>query len=271
MVSKKMVDMNRKCPTGIPGLDELIEGGLPRKRSVLVSGKCGTGKTIFGIQFLYNGIVKYNEPGILVALEQDPKELRQDMKGLGFDLQEHERDGKLIIIDTGLSRMELDIEGKSKEKSDKFEIPEGSISLFPDELTMDKLLEIITEKADEINAKRIVIDSLPALDFLVRDRATDIKYVMRQMILAMNYRLKLIGLTSLLITEIPWSDGISPHGIESYVTDGVIVLSTVRKGNVRENTIEIIKMRDTKHERKIVPFAIDRGIRVFPHEEVFLD
>lgn len=265
-----MVDMNKKCPTGIPGLDELIEGGLPRKRSILVSGKCGTGKTIFGIQFLYNGIVKYNEPGVLVALEQDPKELRQDMKGLGFDLQEHERNGKLVIIDTGLSRMELDIESKSKQKSNKFEIPKGSISLLPDEIAMDKLLEIITKKAGDINAKRIVIDSIPALDFLVKDRTRDIKYVIRQMILAMNYRLKIIGLTSLLITEIPWSDGISPHGIESYVTDGVIVLSTIRRGNVRENAVEIIKMRDTKHERKIVPFTIDKGIRVFPHEEVFL-
>ncbi|MBU4266966.1 MAG: circadian clock protein KaiC, partial [Candidatus Altiarchaeota archaeon] len=60
-----------RCPTGIPGLDEVISGGFPRGRTILLTGACGTGKTIFGIQYLFNGITKYNEPGVLVLLEQN--------------------------------------------------------------------------------------------------------------------------------------------------------------------------------------------------------
>ncbi len=86
-----------RCPTGISGLDELMGGGLPMGRNILLSGACGTGKTTFAIEFLYNGIVKYNEPGILVTMEQNPQEVRQDMLKYGFDLEKLEKDGKLVI------------------------------------------------------------------------------------------------------------------------------------------------------------------------------
>lgn len=242
-----MVDLNKKCPTGIPGLDELLDGGFPRRRSILLSGSCGTGKTIFGVQYLYNGILQYNEPGILVTLEQNPKELKQDMLNFGFDLQKLENEGKLIIIDASLSRAGIRITSPESVISN-FEIPEGSTSLLPDEFNIERILEIIVSKAKWINAKRVVIDSLPALDFLVKGQDGGLRHMIRQMILAINYRLKANGLTSLLITETPETDGISAHDVESYVVDGVIILTVNEALDMR--TIKIRKMRQTEHSLK---------------------
>lgn len=240
-----MVDMSKKCPTGIPGLDELIEGGFPRGRSILLSGTCGTGKTTFAIQFLYNGVVQYDEHGIFVSLEQDPKEMKQDMLRFGFDLQKLENEGKLVIIDTSLARI-----GTSKPgviptaQITSIGQPSGSISLLPDEFNIDRILEMIISRAKSIGAKRVVIDSLPALDFLIKDHR-EMRYIIRQLVLAVNYRLKAAGLTTLLITEILEDGGLSAHGVESYVADGTIVL-TLNEA-IDSRTIKIRKMRQTEH------------------------
>jgi len=94
-----MVDLNERCPTGIYGLDELREGGYPRGRTVLVSGSCGTAKSTFGVQFLYNGIVQHKEPGILITLEESAKKLKKDMLRFGFDFDKEEKSGNLIVVD----------------------------------------------------------------------------------------------------------------------------------------------------------------------------
>jgi KaiC/GvpD/RAD55 family RecA-like ATPase len=255
-----MVDMNKRCPTGIAGLDDLLEGGYPRGRSILLSGTCGTGKTTFAVQFLYNGIVQHNEPGILVSLEQDPAELKQDMANFGFDLKKQEDEGKLVIVDASLSRIGVTKISTEPIPSPITGQPEGSMSLLPDEFNMERILEIIISKAKKTGAKRVVFDSIPALDFLIRDH-TDMKYTIRQMLLAVNYRLKAAGLTTLLITEIPEGGGLSAHGVESYVADGTIVLTVNEALDGR--TLKIRKMRQTKHSLK--PIAIeftDKGIGV---------
>lgn len=261
-----MVDPNKKCPTGIPGMDELLDGGFPRRRSILLSGSCGTGKTIFGVQFLYNGILQYNEPGILVTLEQDPKELKQDMMNFGFDLQKLENEGKLAIIDASLSRVGIRVISPDPVISN-FEIPEGSTSLLPDEFNIERILEIIISKANRISAKRVVIDSLPALDFLVKGKDGGLRHIIRQMILAINYRLKANNLTSLLITETPETDGISAHDVENYVVDGVIILTLNEALNMR--TVRIKKMRQTKHNLKprTIVFT-DKGLEVWVRDEI---
>jgi KaiC/GvpD/RAD55 family RecA-like ATPase len=242
-----MVDLNSKCPTGIPGLDELLGGGFPRARSILLSGSCGTGKTTFAVQFLYNGVVQYNEPGIMISLEQDPKELKQDMMSFGFDLSKLEREGKLAIVDTSISRVGLASLGGSSDSDDSIGLPEGSMSLLPDEFNIKKILEIVVDKAEKIGAKRIVFDSIPALDFLIRDHG-DMKYAVRQVLLALNYRLKMAGLTTLLITETAEDGALSAHGVESYVADGAILLSINEALDNR--TMKIRKMRQTVHSLK---------------------
>ncbi|HEX54670.1 MAG: ATPase [Candidatus Altiarchaeales archaeon] len=258
-----MVNLEERCPTGIHGLDKYLNGGFPRNRSILIAGSCGTGKTIFGVQFLYNGIVQYNEPGILVSLEQDPKELKQDMLKFGFDLEKVENEGKLIIIDASLSRFGIKPPGGSASISPQIAQPPGSMSLLPDEFNIERILEIVVSKSKRIEAKRVVIDSLPALDFMLREKNMDIKHLTRQLILSINYRLKLEGLTVLLITEIPEEkEALSAHGVESYVTDGVIVMKLHESLDSR--VMQIRKMRQTKHSLRQLNFEItDRGIEIY--------
>ena len=91
--------MLERCPTGIPGFDELCGGGLIRDRSYLISGPSGSGKTIFAMQFLYNGAKEYNEPGIFIATEERPQNLRENFSVFGWDLEKLEEENMLAIID----------------------------------------------------------------------------------------------------------------------------------------------------------------------------
>jgi len=243
--------MEDRCQTGIPGLDSLIDGGLPRSRSILLSGTCGTGKTVFGVQFLVNGITQYNEPGIFLTLEQSAEELRKDMLGFGINLKKLEDTGKLVIIDTSLSRV-----GIKNYIASVPTIPQGSFSLLPDEFDMNKVIDLTIQAAETIKAKRLVIDSLPALDYLIKE-TNDV----RRVLINMNYALKKSDLTALIITESLEEDGISRHQVEEYIADGVIILRTNEALDTR--TLKIRKMRLTKHSLKPLTFDItENGITI---------
>src|SRR3989338_4362172 len=95
----------KRVPTGIVGLDELLEGGFPEGRAILLSGGCGTGKTIFCTQYIHNGAKKYNEPGIYVTLDERPDLIREDMLRFGWDLHEHEEKNLLQIIDGSIAKI----------------------------------------------------------------------------------------------------------------------------------------------------------------------
>jgi len=240
-----------RCPTGIPGLDSLIDGGLPRNRSILLSGTCGTGKTVFGTQFLVGGIQQYNEPGVFLTLEQSAEELRKDMLGFGIDLKKLEDEEKLVIIDTSLSRV-----GIKNYIASVPTIPKGSFSLLPDEFDMNKVIDLTVQAAQNIGAKRLVIDSLPALDYLIKE-TNDV----RRVLINMNYALKKSDLTALIITESLEEDGISRHQVEEYISDGVIILRTNEALDTR--TIKIRKMRLTKHSLKPLTFELtNNGLQV---------
>src|SRR5215467_10513211 len=86
-----------KAPTGIAGLDEITRGGLPRGRPTLVCGSAGCGKTLLGIEFLTRGATEYGEPGVLMAFEETPEELAQNVRSLGFDLDELAQQNKLVV------------------------------------------------------------------------------------------------------------------------------------------------------------------------------
>jgi len=227
-----MVDLNERCSTGIKGLDELIEGGFPRGRTILVSGSCGTGKSTVGVQFLYNGIALHNEPGILISLEESTKELKKDMLRFGFDLEGEEKSGNLILI------------GKKKA--------------IPEVMGLD---DIVASSMEEINAKRLVIDSLGALNFFMIEEEK-----MRSNLLSLSERVKEAGLTTLLISERPKNEeAISLHGIESYILDGVIMLTIHPALDARK--LEIRKMRGTKHTLRSMDFEFtENGIEIISDE-----
>lgn len=248
---------SERCPTGIPGFDELINGGFVRGRTILLKGACGTGKTIFGLQFLYNGIIKYNEPGVLLLLEQNVQHLRRDMLQFGWDLNEVESIGKLVIIDASLSKFNLTDINIPRPPHDR------SFSLTSMEIIETKeIVDILVDTAKEINAKRVVIDSLPALDNLVKNKDS-----VRDVLLNINYRLQSVGLTSIIIDDLLER---REKGVEEYVTDGVILLEYKTTGPEIGRYLTIEKMRGTPHSESIHPIRLreDIGIEVLGIEEV---
>ena len=246
-----------RCPSGIPGLDKLLNGGFPRGRTILVSGNCGTGKTILATQFVYNGAAKYGEPGIIVILEQDPNEFKKDMGVFNFDIQKFEKEGKLIVVNASLSSIELQDFFNTREA-----VPKSSFSLLPGEDKLDKITDIIIKAAEKIGAKRVSIDSIAALDFMLEDKTK-----VRKTLLNMNYRLKKAGLTTIIVADA--TRGVSTQGIEEFIMDGVITLHYETTGADIGRHMVIGKMRSTAHSENIhtIRFVKGKGIEITDLDE----
>ncbi|MBU2100904.1 ATPase [Candidatus Micrarchaeota archaeon] len=243
----------KRVKTGITGLDELIEGGFPEKRTILVSGACGTGKTIFSMQYIYNGAVKFNEPGIYVTLDERPELIREDVMRFGWDLRKLEEKKLLSIIDGSVARIGM-------PSDEEFSLPMTGFDL-------DKLLLEIMRVTKRIGAKRAVIDSIPALGFNFENENET-----RKAILKLSYMLMRIGVTSIMTSEI--QEGAAKFGrydVEEYVVDGVIVLHYSGIGGGGTNrTVHIRKMRSTKHSEDLHPLTITKtGMKVHGIEEAY--
>ncbi|MEM2809963.1 MAG: ATPase domain-containing protein, partial [Candidatus Methanomethylicia archaeon] len=140
--------MVERVKTGIPGLDEILKGGVPRRNVILLAGGPGTGKTIMGQQFLYYGL-KIGEPGIYVALEEHPVQVRINMQQFDWDVKEYEEQGKFAIIDAFTAGI-----GEAA-KREKYVVPS------PDDFPT--LTDLIRQAIRDINAKRVVVDSVTTL------------------------------------------------------------------------------------------------------------
>ena len=242
--------MNNRVPTGIPGFDELCEGGLINNRTYLVSGTSGTGKTNFAFQFLYSGIVQYNENGVFIATEERPEQIRENLLRFGWDVRALEDDGRLAIIDAC---------------STKIGIPSQERYVDARPFDMRALLDQIIAIQDVINAKRAVIDSSTSIGFYLQDPAK-----IRIELLKLSITLEILGLTSIMTCEIIDDDLYSRFGVENFVTEGTIMLYNKRRENVRVRSMEIFKMRGSDHSKNIHPYEItSEGIVIHPHEEVY--
>ncbi len=227
--------MDDRCPTGISGFDRLVGGGLPRGRTILLNGSCGTGKTIFATQFLHNGVIELGEPGIYVMLEQDAEEFKEDMRSIGLDISKLEEGGKLIIINAKLT---------GEKGRDFLELKSDTHDISPDMASIEKITEIIEEAAGKINARRAVLDSLSSMTMSFEDDRS-----LRRLILDLNYRLKKMGLTTLIISDEIAGD--ITEAAEKYVVDGVVTLRYVTVGPDPGRTLIIDKMRRTRHSENI--------------------
>ncbi len=243
--------MLRRIPTGINGLDELIEGGLPEARSYLISGATGTGKSIFCTQFVYNGAVQYKEPGVYVTLDERPNLLREDMLTLGWDLRKLEDENMLEMIDGSVAKIGL-------PSDEQFAMPTG--------FDLDKLLLEIMRTTRRMGAKRLVIDSLPALGINYENQNE-----VRKAILKISYMLERTGVTSLLVSEIKEGDNsFGKFGVEEYVVDGVFVLHYLGLGTQSNRTLHIRKLRATHHSEELHPIEIARnGMTIKKTQELY--
>ncbi|MEM0475632.1 MAG: ATPase domain-containing protein [Candidatus Norongarragalinales archaeon] len=246
-----------RVATGIPGLDALIEGGFPRGRTILVSGGCGTGKSIFGMQYLYRGLVDYEEPGVFVTFDEMPSKIREDMLKFGWSLKELEKNDLLAILDATSAKA-----GTASEEEH---------ALTPGKMDFDTVLLEVLNVCRKTSAKRLVIDSIPAMG-LHSDSLTET----RRNILKLAYVLNRTGLTTILTTETPESAvgsgamHLSRYGVEEYIADGVILLSTLAIGSQVNRALYVRKMRGTKHDMGVHPMEItEKGIVVKKMEDVF--
>lgn len=241
--------MNR-IKTGITGLDKLIEGGFPQSRTLLVTGGCGTGKTILSMQFVYMGALKYNEPGIYVTLDEMPNLIREDVARFGWDVKKLEEENMLSIIDASIAKIGVPSE-------EEFAMPATGFDL-------DKLLLEIMRVKKKIGAKRVVIDSIPALGMNFQNE-NDV----RNAILRVAYVLNRLKTTSILISEVGEGENkFGKYGVEEFVVDAVIVLHYMGVGAQSNRTLHIRKMRSTNHSEYLHPLKIsEKGITIHDVDE----
>ncbi|MFW9806731.1 MAG: ATPase domain-containing protein [Candidatus Thorarchaeota archaeon] len=236
-----------RVKTGIPGLDDLIEGGFPRGDTILVAGKAGTGKSILATQFIYKGATEYNEPGVLVTLEEPPHLIKRNMIRFGMDLEKLEKEKKIAIVDLSPSK----------------EITPVTIGEYPS-FDLSGLEAIILNHVRKLGAKRIVLDTLSIMAYKFKSRD-----ILREEFFKLTANLTRTGCTLLLTSEIPAQDhGLGVFDIEAFLASGVIVLYNEKISDTsRSRSIEVLKLRGSKHSSRIHSMRItEEGIRVWPGE-----
>lgn len=248
--------MSRRVATGIQGLDELISGGFPDGRVILVVGGPGTGKTILASQFLYNGIYAHNDNGIFVSLDEGKNHYYSEMANFGWDFKKAEEEGKFVFIDaTRMSRAALLREKLYGETS----------KLRGKQLPVDKLIEDLEEKAHQINAKRVVLDTLATLFYRFLDPVER-----RVAVVDLLESLSELGITTIITTELNRLSLDRNVSIEEYMAHGVIMMQTLFSEGVTSRVLQVEKMRGAKISANLVPYTIDKnGIEVFPDVALF--
>jgi KaiC/GvpD/RAD55 family RecA-like ATPase len=251
------INLSEHLPTGVEGLDELISGGFPRGRVILVLGGPGTGKTILASQFLYNGISQYGENAIFVSLDENKNHYYSEMLKFGWDFKKAEEEGKFTFIDaTRLSRVAI-----LKEKM----LKEETSSLRGKELQIDRLVEELQAKIQQIGAKRVVLDTLASLFYRFLDPIER-----RTASIDLIESLSDIGVTAVVTTELSYL-GLERNLMdEEFLVHGVIMMQTLFHGGTTTRALQVEKMRGANINPNLVPYTIDKnGIEVFPAMSVF--
>ena len=249
--------MTENIVTGIQGLDELIGGGIPKERVILVIGGPGTGKTIFAAQFLYKGIKDHKENGIFVSLDEAKEHFYREMQQFGWDFQKAEEDRKFAFIEaTRISRVSM-----LKEKLYK----EETKSLQGKHFSIDKLLEELQDKIQAVKPGRVVVDTLAALFYRFPDPVER-----RTATVELIESLSDLPVTSIITTELGHL-GLERSAVEEeYLVHGVVMMQTLFSGGTTTRAIQVEKMRGAKVNPNLVPYSIDRnGIEVYPNMPLF--
>ncbi|MEM3407922.1 MAG: ATPase domain-containing protein [Candidatus Micrarchaeia archaeon] len=224
-----------RVPSGIFGLDDMMEGGFEKNSLNLICGESGSGKTLFAMQFIFFGAQKYNDNSLFISFEETKDELKRRMARFGFDLTAQEASGKLLIYSYSLREVNKFIE----------DLPNIESLIKKNKISRIAFDSLTTYSAFFDNPSRRTLEIISLIDKFKKLDCT-------------------IVITSDL--KIPSKTLEAEEGlINEYLVDSVISLYSVRRGDIRDFGLEIIKMRGTNHSRKIVPMRIvPTGMIVYP-------
>jgi len=225
-----------RVATGIAGLDGVIDGGYPGSSLIMLSGKCGTGRTTFGMQFLFEG-AKNGENGVFVTLEKEPPEVMAHAIGYSWGAKKH-FEKKMVTV------------------------------VKPDMHRFDSFKKALEEEIYRTGAKRLVIDSFSLISAYFHEDPYDV----RRSISDLARMVRRLDCTALVIEDIlEGSAYLSYTGYKEFVVGGVIVLDIVKKdASTFARTLYVRKMERTNHSLKLIPFEISSdGITAYPDAEVF--
>jgi len=239
--------MPGRIRTGIPGLDEILHGGIPERNVVLLSGGPGTGKSIFSYQYIWNG-VKNGEPAVFVALEEHPVQVRINMSQFGWDMKQYEKEGIFAIVDAFTGGI-----GEAAKK-------ERYVVRDPEDVGL--LIDVLKEAIRDVGAKRVAIDSVSTL-YLAKPALA------RRTIMMLKRVLSGLGTTSILVSQVSVTErGFGGPGVE-HAADGIIRLDLDEIDGELIRSLIVWKMRGTSHSMRRHYFEItDKGIVIYPNKVV---
>jgi circadian clock protein KaiC len=227
-----------KAPTGIPGLDEITNGGLPRGRPTLVCGGAGCGKTLLAMEFLVRGALDYDEPGVFMSFEESTDDLVENAQSLGFDLRRLSTRRRLLLDYVQLERDKITESG---------------------EYDLEGLFIRLGDAIETIGAKRVVLDTIEVLFSGLSD-----KFVVRAELARLFRWLKTKRVTAIVTGERE-GERLTRHGLEEFVSDCVILLDQRVMEQSATRRLRILKYRGSGHGGNEMPFLIDdHGVSVLP-------
>jgi circadian clock protein KaiC len=231
-----------KMPTGMGGFDIIAKGGLPRNRTTLVSGTAGSGKTVFAMQFLTKGIRDLGENGVFVTFEETARDIRKNMRSFGWELEQWEREGKLVFVDAS---------------------PDPHVeTVVSGAFDLSALLARVENAVSKVKASRVAVDSIGAIFSQFADQS-----IVRRELYRIAAGLKDLGTTAVLTAERADDYGpIARFGVEEFIADNVMILRNALGAEKRRRTLEILKFRGTDHHKGEFPFTIaaDGGFLALP-------
>ena len=234
-----------KAPTGIAGLDEITRGGLPARRSTLVCGGPGCGKTVLAMEFLVRGAEQFGEPGLFVSFEEKPQSLVENFRSFGFDLNDLVGKKLLKIAHIDLSHAEV--------------IETG-------EFTLEGLLIRLEHGIREIGAKRVVLDTMETIFSALSNTES-----LRGEIARLFRWLRDKGVTAVITGE-KGKEELTRHGFEEYLSDCVLLLDHRIYDQISKRRLRIVKYRGSPHGKDEYPFLIgETGLSVLPLTSLLLD